>query len=63
MVGAFAALEDQCCTWVPGEESPNNMDAMVWAFTDLFPNEVEPKPPGRAVAGGQREQVTRYRPR
>lgn len=38
-VGAFPELEDQCCTWVPGEDSPDRMDAKVWAFTDLFPNE------------------------
>ena len=36
MVGSFPALEDQLCTWVPGEESPDRLDAMVWAFTDLM---------------------------
>lgn len=40
-VGAFPELEDQCCTWVPGEDSPDRMDAKVWAFTALFPNEEE----------------------
>lgn len=40
-VGTWPELEDQCCTWVPGEDSPDRMDAKVWAFTELFPNEVE----------------------
>lgn len=37
-VGAFAALEDQCCQWVPGEgeDSPDRLDALVWAITDLM---------------------------
>ncbi len=35
-VGMFAELEDQMCTWVPGESSPDRMDAGVWAFTDLL---------------------------
>jgi len=33
--GAFPKLEDQLCTWVPGEDSPDRLDAMVWALTDL----------------------------
>lgn len=36
MVGALAALEDELRTWVPGEDSPNRLDAMVWAFTELM---------------------------
>jgi phage terminase large subunit-like protein len=52
-VGALPELEDQCCTWVPGEDSPDRMDAQVWAMTDLFPNEeiVETTAP---MVGGQR---------
>jgi phage terminase large subunit-like protein len=34
--GYFAELEDQMCEWQPSDPSPNNMDAMVWGFTDLF---------------------------
>ena len=34
-VGAFPKLEDQLCTWLPGEDSPDRLDAMVWALTDL----------------------------
>lgn len=52
-VGAFPELEDQCCTWVPGEDSPDRMDAKVWALTDLFPNEEEIESEAPAV-GGQR---------
>lgn len=36
-VGGFAALEDQMTTWLPGETSPDRMDALVWALTDLMP--------------------------
>lgn len=38
-VGTFSKLEDQWCTWVPGEseESPNRLDAEVWGLTELFP--------------------------
>lgn len=34
----FDELEDQMCNWVPdsGMKSPDSMDAMVWAFTDLM---------------------------
>jgi len=35
-VGYFGDLEDQYCEWQPGEKSPNNMDAAVWALTELF---------------------------
>jgi phage terminase large subunit-like protein len=35
-------LEDQLCTWVPGEEdSPDRLDALVWALTELFYGEFE----------------------
>jgi phage terminase large subunit-like protein len=34
----FAQLEDQLCSWIPGESkvSPDRMDALVWALTDLI---------------------------
>jgi len=35
-VGQFVDLEDQQCTYVPGQTSPDRMDAGVWALTDLF---------------------------
>ena len=34
--GSFPHLEDELCLWVPGSESPNRLDAKVWAYTDLF---------------------------
>ena len=35
-VGTFEALEDEMCLWVPGDKSPNRMDALVWALTELM---------------------------
>ena len=36
-VGAFPDLEDQLCSWVPGEEkSPDRLDALVWLLTFLM---------------------------
>lgn len=35
-VGSFAQLESQMTTWVPGEKSPDRMDARVWALTELM---------------------------
>ena len=46
-VGRFEQLEDQMLSWIPGREdeqpSPDRMDAMVWAVTDLVvdPEEYE----------------------
>lgn len=34
-VGSFAQLENEQCSWVPGMLSPNRMDALVWALTEL----------------------------
>lgn len=36
LVGSFPALEDEMCLWVPGDPSPNRMDAYVWAATELL---------------------------
>jgi phage terminase large subunit-like protein len=37
-VGLFAELEDQLCTWeaTSGDSSPDRLDALVWALTDLM---------------------------
>ena len=37
-VGLFAELEDQLCQWEPdgNQPSPDRMDALVWAITDLM---------------------------
>lgn len=37
LVGGFPEMEDQMCTWVPGDEdSPDRVDAAVWALTELM---------------------------
>ena len=42
-VGSFPELEDELCLWIPGDDSPNRLDAKVWAYTELmdFPGELE----------------------
>lgn len=35
-VGSFPALEDELCIWVPGDPSPNRLDALVWCGTYLM---------------------------
>ena len=37
-VGYFHELEDQLCEWEPGMASPDRMDALVWAMTELLLN-------------------------
>jgi phage terminase large subunit-like protein len=34
-VGTFPLLETQMATWLPGSKSPDRLDALVWALTDL----------------------------
>jgi phage terminase large subunit-like protein len=43
-VGGLPILEDQLCSWVPGDASPDRLDALVWALTELFPNAGAPPP-------------------
>ena len=43
-VGVFGELEDQLCQWQPGDASPDRLDALVWACTELFPSERETVP-------------------
>ena len=36
-IGFFPEMEDQLCDWVPGDvKSPDRLDALVWAFTELM---------------------------
>lgn len=35
-VGTFGALEDQMCEWEIGMDSPDRLDALVWALTELM---------------------------
>lgn len=43
-VGNYPKLEDEMCLWTPGDDSPNRMDAMVWAFTELGLTRRPPEP-------------------
>lgn len=49
MVGVHVKLEDQASTWVPGQKSPDRMDAMVWLLSHLMldapADRGEPVPP------------------
>jgi phage terminase large subunit-like protein len=50
-VGVYPALEHQCCTWVPGQgRSPDRLDALVWALTDLLVTPRVTAPPQRLPA-------------
>lgn len=35
-VGMFSKLEDQQCQWIPGDKSPDRLDAAVWGLTELM---------------------------
>ncbi|WP_189004188.1 terminase large subunit domain-containing protein [Deinococcus malanensis] len=59
----FPDLEGQMVTWVPGDKvSPDRMDALVWALTELLLGQEEPSPSAAAVAaafrGGARRKPT-----
>lgn len=41
IVGELPELETELAEWVPGEDSPNRLDAMVWAVTALMLDEDE----------------------
>jgi phage terminase large subunit-like protein len=66
-VGTFPDLEDQMCTWspnLPGQKSPDRMDAVVWAFTELM---LKGSQPFSFAAAGERPnpdlvQVGAYNP-
>ncbi|MDO9555919.1 MAG: terminase family protein, partial [Atribacterota bacterium] len=40
-VGTFIDLEDQLCEWVPGDKSPDRLDALVWLIYELLPDMLE----------------------
>ena len=35
-VGTFPELEEQLCEWEPGDDSPDRLDALVWALSELM---------------------------
>lgn len=41
--GAFPELEDQLCTWTPDGPSPDRLDALVWALSELMVGGREPQ--------------------
>jgi phage terminase large subunit-like protein len=58
-VGMFGPLEDELCNWVPNEglPSPNRLDALVWALTELLLQGEAPRPHidlRRALEGTQK---------
>jgi phage terminase large subunit-like protein len=42
-------LEDQMCSWIPGDKSPDRMDALVWVLTYLMVPKGERRVPGVLV--------------
>lgn len=50
-VGALPALEDQLCNWVPDMpgDSPDRVDARVWALSDLMLRHTYERPRGRVA--------------
>jgi len=54
-VGRFPDLEQQLCSWVPGAPSPDRLDALVWAITDLMLRKPRLKAPdvGPGLVTGQ----------
>lgn len=51
-VGHFPLLESQMCEWIPGEKSPDRMDALVWAITELTTNTKRPMFAPTFISGG-----------
>lgn len=49
-VGKFVALENQLCGWVPGDKSPDRLDALVWGVWALKLSE-EAKKTAKVKAG------------
>ncbi len=46
-IGDLPELEEELTTWTPGDKSPNRLDAVVWALTELM---LEPETP-KVTAG------------
>ena len=57
-VGSFPGLEDQLCEWVPGDKSPDKLDALVWGATELMleaeiPPDIEGQTAGKRATSNQ----------
>lgn len=61
-VGMFDELEDQCCNWEPhsGMRSPDRLDALVWAITELMEHTDDEVTSLRGI--GERDRVSPWRP-
>jgi phage terminase large subunit-like protein len=53
-VGTHPEVEDQMCNWEPGAKSPDRLDALVWAFTELM---VDPKPESGIIIAREDEPL------
>ncbi len=55
-VGAFPQLEDQQCRYVPDgyDGSPDRVDALVWALTELMLHDVASYAPAKNIHAGRR---------
>ena len=53
-VGKFEALEDEQCLWLPGDLSPNRMDALVWALTEPTKKATVPAGVSLGIITGER---------
>jgi phage terminase large subunit-like protein len=53
----LAALEDEMCMWTPQSDakSPNRLDALVWAITELV---IDPEPIGVRLQLGEGYQIS-----
>jgi hypothetical protein len=51
-LGVLAALEDELCSYTPGDASPNRLDACVWVLTELMLNRVATNIAPRSVGVG-----------
>ena len=58
-VGSFVELEDQMCGFVPGvtAKSPDRMDALVWAVTELL---IDQEEFAQLTPGGERVVISRF---
>ena len=58
-VGQFPQLEDEMCSWLPttGMDSPNRMDALVWAATELIPTQGVSMSTSKAVNLYKRREI------
>jgi len=57
-VGNFPDLEDQLCEWVPGDKSPDRLDALVWLVTFLMPDMLKDDQIVEGRSAGKRATAT-----